>query len=436
MGNGCVGSRGFGLSPGVVPRAFFVPKVFQSWHPLRKITVMIRPLLASLLLILISSAGYSQAQISPTPYFSYAKGLGITSPDSLFMLNIRFRMQNRLALVSHTESNLDIAEVEARTRRLRLRLDGFIYTPKLTYVIQLAFTRADMDFDDTGFPNIIRDAMIIYSLNNHFALGIGQTKLPGNRQRVNSSGDLQFVDRSIVNSTFNVDRDFGVQAYYNNTINNLYYVLRGAISSGDGRNIVSSDRGLAYTGRIELLPLGQFTNGGDYFEGDLARETSPKISVGLSYSSNQNAIRTGGQLGKYLYQPRDIYTSMADFLLKYNGWAFASEYLQRHAHSPITINEVGDVRYVYVGRGFNSQGSYLFKNNYEIALRFSEVHPDREIAAYEPRTRQYTLGASKYIRGHRLKLQTDLTYETNQSIEGAIPDINNWQLRFQIEAGI
>ena len=156
--------------------------------------------------VLIHTA-YSQPEISPSPYFSYGKGLGITSPDSLFMLNIRFRMQNRLALVSKTDTDLEISRVEARTRRLRLRLDGFIYTPKLSYLIQLAFTRADMDFDDTGFPNIIRDAMIIYKVNSHFSVGMGQTKLPGNRQRVNSSGDLQFADRSIVNSTFNVDRD-------------------------------------------------------------------------------------------------------------------------------------------------------------------------------------------------------------------------------------
>jgi hypothetical protein len=345
-------------------------------------------------------------------------------------------MQNRLALTSESGSNLDIAEVEARVRRLRLRFDGFIYNPRLTYVIQLSFTRGDMDFDDTGFPNIIRDAMVIYKVNDHFSVGIGQTKLPGNRQRVNSSGDLQFADRSIVNSTFNVDRDFGLQLYYNNSIQDLYYVLRGAISSGDGRNIDSSDRGLAYTGRVELLPLGPFSNDGDYFEGDLAREPEPRISVGLSYSSNQNAIRTGGQLGTYLYEPRDINTGMIDFLFKYNGWSFAAEYLNRRSSNPITINDFGDISYVYAGRGFNAQGGYLFKNNFEIATRFSEVRPELEIAVYEPRTRQYTIGASKYIRGHRLKLQTDLTFEENTALQESALDGNNWQLRFQIEAGI
>ena len=387
-------------------------------------------------LLFASIQGFSQAETFPSPYFSYADGLGFTSADSLFKLNIRFRMQNRVALRSESETNLDIDAVEARVRRLRLRFDGFIYNPKLSYVIQLSFTRADMDFDDTGFPNIIRDAMVIYKVNDRFSIGIGQTKLPGNRQRINSSGDLQFADRSIVNSTFNVDRDFGLQLYYNNKVQNFHYVFRGAISSGDGRNIVSSDRGLAYTGRIELLPLGLFSNDGDYFEGDLSREPEPRISVGLSYSSNQNAVRTGGQLGTYLYEPRDIYTGMIDFLFKYSGWSFATEYLDRNSSNPITTNDMGEVSYVYSGQGFNAQGGYLFRNNIELALKFSEVRPNNEISVYEPRTRHYSVGASKYIRGHRLKLQTDITYEQNTALQTGPIAIDNWQLRFQIEAGI
>ncbi len=378
----------------------------------------------------------AQNQISPTPYFSYGKGLGITSPDSLFMLNIRFRMQNRLALISESESDLDIDYVEARVRRLRLRFDGFLYTPRLNYVIQLAFSRADLDYDDTGFPNIIRDAMVLYAVDNHFSVGLGQTKLPGNRQRVNSSGDLQLPDRSIVNTTFNIDRDFGVQLYYNNNIKGIAYILRGAITSGDGRNITASDQGLAYTGRVELQPLGIFTNGGDYFEGDLAREPKPKIAFGITFSSNQNAIRTGGQLGKDLYASRDIGTGMVDFLFKYNGWSFAAEYLSRDSDDPITTNEVGDVRYVYVGHGQNFQGGYLFRNNFEIVGRYSKVRPDSEIQTLEEMTQQYAIGATKYIRGHRLKIQSDLTYEHNSWLSGPNPDKDFWMLRFQIEVGI
>ena len=379
---------------------------------------------------------FGQGQISPSPYFSFGKGLGITSPDSMFLLNIRFRFQNRAALTTKSDEDLSIDKVEARVRRLRLRFDGFIYTPKLYYLIQLAFTRSDMDYDDTGFPNVIRDAMIIYSVNKHFSIGIGQTKLPGNRQRVNSSGDLQLADRSLVNSIFNIDRDFGTQVYYNNQLGKLHYVFRGAISSGEGRNFNTSDNGLAYTGRVELLPFGKFTNGGDYFEGDLAREPKPKLSIGGTISSNKKAIRTGGQLGKFLFEPRNMETQMLDILYKHKGLAFSSEFLRRTSEDPVTINENGEKRYIYAGWGENYQLSYLWKNNYEMVGRFTHVIPGNAIRSLERAVEQYTVGVNRYIRGHRLKLQGDVTYEKNYWLVSSGSNLNRWQLRFQVEAGI
>lgn len=386
-------------------------------------------------LALSPSLSFAQA-ISPSPYFTFGKGIGITAPDSSYQFNIRFRMQNRLALKSESASDLSISEVEARVRRLRLRFDGYVFSPRLYYLLQLSFSRSDMDYDDTGFPNVIRDAMVIYAFNKHFSVGFGQTKLPGNRQRVTSSGDLQLADRSIVNSTFNIDRDFGIQLYYNNYLGPLYYVLRGAISMGDGRNVTSSDQGLAYTGRIELLPFGQFTGGGDYFEGDLLRESKPKISIGFTASHNKNSIRTGGQTGGYLYDERDMTTLMTDFLFKHNGWALACEWLVRNSPDPVTTNEEGDVKFIYTGFGQNYQGSYLFKKNYEIVGRYSRVHPFEKIQTYSDQTEQYTIGASKYLRGHRLKLQSDLTYEVNTWLQDASLNNENWQVRFQIEIGI
>ncbi|MBX2897462.1 MAG: porin [Cyclobacteriaceae bacterium] len=387
--------------------------------------------------LLVLSVQLVPAQtITPSPYFSFGKGLGIISPDSLYLLNIRFRMQNRAAFRTESASNLSIDQVEARVRRLRLRFDGYIYNPKFYYLIQLSFSRSDMDFDDTGFPNVIRDAMIIYSVNEHFSVGLGQTKLPGNRQRVTSSGDLQLADRSLVNSIFNIDRDFGVQLYYNNHAGKLYYVLRAAISSGEGRNITASDRGLSYTGRVELLPLGAFTNGGDYFEGDILREPKPKLSIGLTASQNNNTTRTGGQLGKFLYAPRDMNTLMADLLFKFKGWALACEWLERSANNAVTTNADGDVRFIYTGFGQNYQGSYYFANHYEIVGRYSRVAPFKQIQLLDDQTQQFTMGLNKYIRGHRVKLQGDITFEQNKWLQQTNPSSNNWQVRFQIEAGI
>lgn len=380
--------------------------------------------------LVLSFSSLAQVKPTPLPYFTFGKGLGITAPDSAFSLNLRFRLQNRFAFKTESGTDFNISEVEARVRRMRLRFDGFVYSPKLTYAVQLSFSRGDMDYESLSFPNVVRDAYVQYALTKQLSIGLGQTKLPGNRQRINSSGDLQLVDRSLVNSTFNIDRDFGAQFIYKTK----FYVLRGAVSSGEGRNINASDKGLAYTGRFELLPFGSFTNGGEYFEGDLSREPKPKLSIAFVSSFNENAARTAGQLGTYLYEGRDIKTNMVDALLKYKGFSFAGEYIVRETNSPITFNEVGDQRYVYTGEGQNYQGGFLFKNNVEIVGRYSSIIPSQAILSKEKYKEQFTLGLNKYLKGHRVKLQGDLTLEKSYRPLSRIDHV--WLCRFQIEAGI
>lgn len=371
---------------------------------------------------------------SEVPYFTFGSGIGIQPSDSSFSFNLRFRMQNRAGALFNDQAD---TEIEARVRRLRLRFDGFVFNPKFYYVIQLSFSRGDMDWENTEFANVLRDAMFFYRVNDKLQFGFGQTKLPGNRQRVISSGDLQFVDRSIVNAEFNIDRDFGLQvAYTENLFRNFYSVFRGAITSGEGRNIISTSNGLAYTGRVEFLPFGLFEKFGDYFEGDLIREKKPKLSAGFTYSQNNQTLRTGGQIGLALFEPRNMNTLSSDWLFKYRGYAFAAEFMYRTSEDPITQNVLGDVRYIYTGFGQNYQASYIWPSNYELAVRYSNMNPTSQIHQFESEIQQYTIGVSKYMKGHRLKFQSDITYEQRRSETGLLPPGNSWMVRFQIEVGI
>lgn len=376
------------------------------------------------------------------PTFNFSRGIGIAAPDSSFSMNFRFRTQLRAGYNSSSTSDLSASEIEARVRRLRMRVEGFMINPKFNYSIQLSFSRGDMDWVDNdnsavnSSPNVVRDAVVIYRPNSNWSFTFGQTKLPGNRQRVVSSGELQFTDRSIVNATFNIDRDFGAQFSYQNSVSSFGYAIKGAVSSGEGRNSSVSDAGLAYTGRVEILPLGSFTNKGDYFEGDLEREKKPKISIAGGYHYNENAMRTAGTLGKDLYEKRNISSLMMDVLFKYKGFALSGEYISRSTNNPVTYNSSNQTRIVYVGEGKMMQLSYLFKNNLELAGRYAIVTPKSSIFNSELQRQEMGIGVTKYLKKHRVKLQGQLFYHQNDNLLTQNVVNKYYSCVFQIELGL
>jgi phosphate-selective porin OprO and OprP len=378
------------------------------------------------------------------PYFSTKSGLGFASPDSSYSLNIRFRIQNRILMNTASDEDLNPETWEARVRRCRLSLTGHVVNPKITYYLQLSFSRGDMDWSDVDAskvntsPNVVRDAMIYYKPSKSLQLGIGQTKLPGNRQRIISSGAQQFYDRSIVNSNFTTDRDFGI--FLNHTTHlggNAVVLAKAAISSGEGRNSISGNSGLAYTGRLEFLPLGAFTDNGDYYEGDLAREEKPKISIAGAYHFNDMSVRTGGQLGKDLLGTKSFNVYIADFVFKYKGFALSSEYIRRDTEgSPYVKGSDNKVRPILTGDGINTQMSYCTKNMWELAIRHSLVSPHCDVLTSFNETEQYGLGLSKYLNKHKVKLQGNIFYNRDRNLVQGIDLNKSFFAVFQVELGI
>ena len=371
--------------------------------------------------LLISNWIFSQKKVDLSILTKPQKGIEFVGKDSLFSMRLQFRMQNRAAMLTRSDDDLSAGSYEFRVRRLRLKMEGFVYNPKLTYKIQLAFSRGDMDWDMTQESevntsvNIVRDAVIYYEPYKNLKFGFGQTKLPGNRQRVVSSGDQQFADRSIVNATFTIDRDFGFFGAYKSK----YFAVLGALTSGEGRNSSNSNSGLSYTGRVEALPFGSFADKNDYQEGDLEREQKPKLSIGASYNFNDDALRAGGQLGRDLYTKTDMTTISLDLLFKYKGFALYSEFMQRDCSNPITYTSDSlSVQPVYAGYGFLQQISYLFKSNWEIALRYAEITPFSSVynnpdflGVNLKKNQEFQFGVTKYLYGHRVKVQGNILYQ-------------------------
>ena len=288
-------------------------------------------------------------------------------------------------------------------------------SPKLVYKLELGISNRDIGGvspETNGASRIILDAVLKWNFAGNFNLWFGQAKLPGNRQRVISSQKLQFVDRSLLNSRFNLDRDIGIQLHHHHKLGGSMVVREVvSLSKGEGRNItIKNKKGYDFTGRLEFLPMGLFAKKGDYFEYDLLREQSPKLAQGASYEYNAGAVRTNGQNGFWLDEPRDLEMIIMDAIFKYKGFSSMVEYANRTAKGGAVVKEDanGNVEQAfYAGQSLNTQAAYLFKNFYEVGLRYTTIYQDP--ATQRGDIDQYTLGFSKYIVGHNLKAQTDFT---------------------------
>ena len=387
--------------------------------------------------LILCAISFVQSQEINAPKFG--KGLfNLIGQDSTWTMKVGLRAQ-LLGSSSWEENNGN--ETSFLTRRARLKFDGYAYSPKLKYKVELGLSNRDLSGASqytSNAPRYILDAVLQWNFYQNFELWFGQTKLPGNRERVISSGNLQQVDRSLLNSRFTIDRDFGFQLRHHFNLTETFIVKEiFSLAQGEGRNITTGNLGgHQYTGRIELLPFGNFASKGDYKGSDLKREKKPKLAIGLSYDYNNNAVKTRSNQGSYMtidgaedaYFETNINTVFLDAMFKYNGVSLMAEYSDRTASDAFAKNSDGSLTgdEVQVGKGLNLQMGYLFNNDIELSGRYTHIELDNNITGKNPES-QYTLGLSKYIVGHKLKVQTDISH---LEIEGSN---NKLMYRLQVD---
>ena len=89
-----------------------------------------------------------------------------------------------------------------------------------------------------------------------------------------------------------------------------------------------------------------------------------------------------------------------------------AEYADRDADAPLARNADNSLTgaVVNIGNATNVQMGYVLPSNVAITGRYTHINFD-EIVSSKNKITQYTLGLSKYVAKHKLKIQTDATYE-------------------------
>jgi len=369
--------------------------------------------------------------------------INFIAKDSSFSVKFAPRIQSRYQSEwSYNGEDYDPANINFSVRRARLKFGGFAFSPKLKYKIELGLSNRDIsgaNVYNRNTPRYILDAVVMWNFHENFELWAGQTKLPGNIERVVSSANLQLIDRSLLNSKFNIDRDVGIQLRHKLRLGGNWIIKeKFSISQGEGRNITEGNiGGLQYTSRLELLPFGEFSSKGDYSQGDLKREKSIKAMFGFTYDINENAVKSRSNMGSYLIQSSgglfetDITTIFLDGVIKYNGFALTGEYANRDADQIEALEEDGRTKtgaLVGAGSASNIQGSYLFKNNFEITARYTNIN-FKEITRLSD-LKQITFGVSKYVVGHSLKIQADISLLNASGIKDNVLFRTGFDLHF------
>lgn len=337
--------------------------------------------------------------------FKPGKGVEFNSEDDQFQLRIRVRVQMLYTVLKNWEGDQD-PQQDFRIRRARFIFQGHAFGKHNKYKLEV----------DPLRETPILDYYLDFMQNGNISPRVGQYKLPSNRQRVISSGDLSLVDRSIVNSEFTLDRD---QAFDLRSADFLgkglmrYYL---GLGMGNGlNNPFVQNFDMLYFARFEYLPMGMFD---DYSEADFER-AGPHLSLAGAYAYFDGAERQRGMIGDIYADggSSNYHFAYADAMFKVRGFSVLSEFAFRTGKrnvGPITEGPDGqpiDVVAPRNGYGWMLQPGYLIPHlplEFVARVSLNQKRGSADSTSLE-NAREAVFGINWYFAQHPFKIQADVS---------------------------
>ena len=267
------------------------------------------------------------------------------------------------------------------------------------------------------------DWFVDYAPSKAIGIKAGQFKVPYSTSFTISASELQFVDRTQVDSNFRLDRDNGVSIY--GKLLDVFTCNLG-VYNGEGRNKSNPDNGMLYAARLMFEPLGKYS----YKESDI-EGSKPVMLISAAYavskdqvgSSNAN-LSTSDKKGRLdVLGTSDItgYTAFAGF--KYSGASLHAEYFHR------TIDPDNSAKDEESAEGYYVQAGYLIvPKTVEVAARYECFDPNDDASG--DLRKEYGIGVNCFINGHRNKIQADFF---NINDEAGTRDDDDHRVRVQYQ---
>jgi phosphate-selective porin OprO/OprP len=283
-----------------------------------------------------------------------------------------------------------------RIRRAKTKFEGWVWKQNLTYELQMNWPA----LTGSNPGAMLEDASFAWDPQGKgtFRFVVGQFKVPFGRQELTSSGNQQFVDRSLVSNEYARGRDTGLAVQGVIFGNKLEY--RAGFFNGNGLTRSTNDNGtFQYNARLMWQPNGSqnlnqraWVSGALYSEADFESSTTPIYAIALNLERNDFHRTTEGN---------DLKSTAigVDGIFKYRGFFGTAEGYWRE-RDPET------------GGSFDSNGWFVQagqmldrRRTWEAAFRYGW----REVsdAIDHNNITEVRGGISYYYRRHTLKFQAD-----------------------------
>lgn len=374
------------------------------------------------------------------------KGFRLETRDGNWATNLQWRAQMRYTSPYRGDPRQvdDFTGTDESTfelRRVRMKIGGHGYRPWLKYYfeVDLQPTR-DSDDSSTGSSSRLFDWRITANKYKWATLRVGQWKINYNRERVDSSGRQQFVERSIVNRIFTVDRQMGVQLrghlFPGSAADMRYYA--GAFT-GEGLGVSNDDDNLMSMGRLQWNFFGRDLK---WRQTDVEYHEQPAGSIAFAAATNLGRCTRWSSSG---CGSLDGFTApaaasngqfkveqiMQEFAFKWRGLSIQEEF-----HWKTVEDRVTDTRSHF--RGSYAQAGYFFHDlipivpkPLELAFRYAFVEEPNELDISRENTREeYTAALNWFFAGHNNKLTLDVSH---LSLEDTVlaRNVDGQRVRFQ-----
>ncbi|MEM7370798.1 MAG: hypothetical protein AAF587_19445 [Bacteroidota bacterium] len=351
--------------------------------------------------------------------FELGKGLNILLNDGSYQFTLSGMIQPSMAYEKVQDREYDLF---FNAKRAYLNFSGFAAKEKVSFFLQTDFSLTEP----------LLDAWLTYHPWKQLSISLGQKQTIGNnREMMIMEDQLQFPERGLLSQTFSRSgREFG--AFIDSRLGSEQFgiVPQIALTSGDGRNSFGTDSrdvdlgGIKYAARLDVYPLGFFSEDNESSIADLGHESSPKLLVGMAASYNDGASHPAGagHGDFFLYnligdvQLPDYRQLYSDILFKFQGFSLLGEYVVATATSlqgsyvdeaggdPLLPTEIS--QFLRLGRAMNVQVGYASKGGWALDARYSMLRPefaDNSQSLIQEQN-EATLGLSKYW-GNGLKIQ-------------------------------